>query len=140
MGQPPLKSVPAFAAFHVAPDSPQMETDFLRVVASLMAKSRHPLAGDILRVARANAVLPVSVEGFEDFPDRGLGGLVKLPEEQRPRAVVLGTREFIRECGLDIPGLLEAAARRWENESGSSILLGGWDAWVRGILKFHSTV
>src|SRR5690349_992825 len=127
----PDPAIPLFMAFQVAPDSHLLERDFLRCLASLMTLSSHALASDVLRVAQRNAVLPVSVEGFQEYPDRGFGGLIKLPEEPRPRPVLIGTREFIKESGLEIPALLEVAARRFESVPGAAILLGGWDGWVR---------
>ena len=129
-------SKPQFAAYHVLPDSPQMQRDFLEVLASLEAHSDHPLAADVLRAAQANGIVPVAVNGFQAFPGRGLGGLIQLPNENRPRAVILGSREFIVECGLQIPAILEVTARKWESDKDSLILLAGWDAWVRGVLKF----
>jgi len=125
-----------FDAYHVLPDSPQMQRDFLYVLASLAARSSDPKATDVLRVAKLNAILPVEVQGFQEFEARGFGGLATLPGEQRPRAVILGTREFIVECGLQIPDILEVSARQWEKTEGAQILLAGWDGWVRGVLKF----
>jgi cation transport ATPase len=125
-----------FDAYHVLPDSPQMQRDFLCVAASLMAKSSGPMAADVVRIARINTVLPMDVEGFQEYPERGFGGLIRLPDEARPRAVLMGTREFLKQCGLEIPAILEVTARQWENEKGRLILLAGWDAWVRGVLKF----
>src|SRR5271154_2622139 len=90
-----------FDAYHVLPDSPQMQKDFLYVIASLKAKSSEPTAADVVRIAKINGILPVEVEGFQEYPGRGLGGLVTLPNEQRPRAVIMGTREFIAQCGLE---------------------------------------
>src|SRR5688572_2741024 len=98
---------PTFAAYHVLPDSPLMQRNFLLALASLEAQSDHPLAHDVLRIAQLNGVTPVSVKGFQAFPSKGLGGLVFLPHEQRPRAIVVGSREFIAECGLQLPDLLE---------------------------------
>jgi cation transport ATPase len=125
-----------FDAYHVLPDSPQMQKDFLYMLASLMARSKEPTAADILRVAQLNGVVPVEVQGFQEFPGRGLGGLVQFPNEQRPRAVIMGARQFIEESGLQIPDILEVTARKWEKEKRSQILLAGWDAWVRGVIKF----
>ncbi len=125
-----------FDAYHVLPDSPQMQKDFLYVLASLEARSADPLAADVVRVAKLNHVLPVEVAGFQEYPGRGLGGLVKLPDEQRPRAVIMGTREFMDQCGLQIPAMLEVSARKWEKGKHTKIYLAGWDGWVRGVLKF----
>jgi cation transport ATPase len=125
-----------FDAYHVLPDSPQMQRDFLYVMASLAARAGSPLAADIVRVAKLNGILPVSVEGFQEFPEKGFGGLLQLPNEQRPRAVLSGTRYFVAESGLQMPAILEATAQQWERQSGTLILMAGWDAWVRGVLKF----
>ena len=125
-----------FDAYHVLPDSPQMQKDFLYMLASLEARSSDPKAADVLRIAKLNAILPVDVQGFQEFEGRGLGGLVTFPNEQRPRAVIMGTREFIAECGLQIPDILEVTARKWEKTKNTEILLAGWDGWVRGVLKF----
>ena len=125
-----------FDAYHVLPDSPQMQKDFLYVAASLMANSSEATAADVVRIAKLNAILLVEVEGFQEYPGRGLGGLVTLPNEQRPRAVLMGSREFLAQCGLEIPAILEVTCRKWESEKNSQIMLAGWDGLVRGVLKF----
>ena len=122
--------------YQVFPGSPQMENDFILAIASLGAQSNAFMTREVARVARANRILPASVQGFEESPDRGQGGWVQLPGEGRPRAVVVGTRAYIAECGLEIPAILETTVRQWELEGESVILLGGWDAWVRGVLRF----
>jgi cation transport ATPase len=132
------KSIPQLIAYHVLPDSPLMQQNFLMALASLEARSDHPLAMDVLRVAKINGIAPSSVEGFQAFAGKGLGGLVMLPHEQRPRAIILGSREFIAECGLQIPDILEVTARKWETEPDCVIALGGWDGWVRGVVKWQS--
>jgi cation transport ATPase len=126
-----------FEAYHVLPDSPQMQKDFLYMLASLGARSADPKMKEVLRIAQMNNILPVEVQGFQEFEDRGLGGLVTMPDEQRPRAVIMGSREFMAESGLQIPDILEVTARLWEKERESKILLAGWDGWVRGVLKFR---
>jgi cation transport ATPase len=130
------QDAPKLDAYHVLPDSPLMQRDFLLALASLEAHSEHPLAADVLRVARLNGILPVSVTGFQEFPGRGLGGLLQLPHEARPRAIVIGSREFLAECGLQIPDILEVTCRKWEKEVGATVALGGWDGWVRGVVKW----
>jgi len=125
-----------FDAYHVLPDSPQMQKDFLYVVASLLAKSTDPVGPDVVRIAKVNGILPVEVVGFQEYPDRGIGGLITLPDEHRPRAVLIGTPKFLEDCGLEIPAILEVTRRKWEAEKRSKIVLVGWDGWVRGVLKF----
>ena len=129
-----------FEAYHVVPDSPQMEKDVLYAAASLEAKSNGPTSEDLLRVAKINAILPVEVEGFEEFPVGGMGGLIQFPHEARPRAVLMGTRDLMQENGLEMPALLEVIVRTWENEKNTLVWLLGWDAWVRAVLKFAPTV
>jgi cation transport ATPase len=126
-------------AYHVLPDSPLMQQNFLVALASLEAQSKHPLAADVLRVAKINNVVPVSVSGFQEFPGRGLGGLLQMPHERRPRAVLLGSRAFLAESGFHIPDILEVTARKWEKEVNSVIALAGWDAWVRGVVQWKTT-
>jgi cation transport ATPase len=125
-----------FAAYHVLPDSPQMQKDFLYVVGSLMAKSTDPSGPEVVRIAKANGVLPLDVEAFQEYPGRGAGGLITFPDENRPRAVIMGTRQFLEQCGLEIPAILEVTCRKWGSEKESKVALVGWDAWVRGVLKF----
>lgn len=125
-----------FEVYQVCPDSRQLERDFLCVVASLEAHSDHPIATEVVQIARINNVLPVSVTGLECFPGKGLGGLVRLPSEHPPRATLLGSRELITQNGLQIPELLETTAKQWESEPNAVVVFGGWDGWVRGLLKF----
>jgi cation transport ATPase len=132
------QTTPKLDAYHVLPDSPLMQRDFLLALTSLEARSDHPLAADVLRIAQINGILPVSVTGFQSFPGRGLGGLMQLPHEARPRAIVIGSREFIAECGLQLPDILEVTFRLWEKEPGSIVALGGWDGWVRGVVKWFA--
>ena len=125
-----------FDSYHVLPDSPQMQKDFLYILASLYAKSSEAVAEDVVRVAKINNIVPVEVDGFQEYPERGLGGLVKLPDEQRPRAVLIGTRDFLGQCGLETPAILEVTVRKWQAMKNSVVVLAGWDGWVRGVLKF----
>jgi len=113
-----------------------MQKDFLYVIASLKARSSEPTAPDVVRIAKVNGILPVEVVGFQEYPGRGLGGLITFPDEQRPRAVLMGTREFLEQCGLQIPDILEVTCRKWGGEKDVLIVLAGWDGWVRGVLKF----
>ena len=131
-------AAPRLIAYHVLPDSPLMQRDFLMALASLEARSQHPLAQDVLRIAEINGIRPVSVTGFQEIPGRGLGGLVSLSHEQRPRAIVIGSRAFIAESGLQTPDILEATLKQWSLEPNVVIALGGWDGWVRGIIKWQA--
>ena len=74
------------------------------------------------------------VIAFKEFPDQGIGGAVEVSPGIY-RAVVIGKHEFLKQCGLQIPELLEVARRKWESE-GAVLEFGGWDGWIRGVLKF----
>lgn len=123
-------------AYHVLPDSVQMQRDFLYVLASLAVQSRLSNLEDVLAVAKRNGIGTGEVVGFQEFEGKGFGGLVTLPGENHPRAIISGTRAFLAESGLDIPAILEVTARQWEADKSVRILLLGWDGWVRGVLKF----
>ena len=116
-----------------------MQKDFLYVVASLKARSSDPTAANVVRIAQANGVLPLEVNAFQEYPGRGLGGLITFPDESRPRAVIMGTRQFLEQCGLEIPAILDVTSRQWESEKDRRVVLVGWEAWVRGVLRFELT-
>lgn len=125
-----------FAAFQTAPANPQMEKQFMTIANSLAALSSHPGKDSIQRVANTDQLPHCEVLGFQDFPGKGFGGAVRLPgEDGQARASLIGTRAFMKEAGLQLPDLLEVAARRWEAE-GAEVLMGGWDGYVRGLMKF----
>src|SRR5689334_4402855 len=92
----PMSAAPEAAyrleAYQVCPDSRQLEHDFLCMAASLEALSDDPLAAEIVQIARINNILPVSVTAFQRMPGQGLGGVLKLPSESQPRAMILGSR------------------------------------------------
>lgn len=125
-----------FAAFQTAPASHELEGDFLAILGTLGSQTAHPAGPEMRRIAHTNGHPVCPTIGFQDFPGRGFGGAVQLPGEAAPRAVLVGTREFMAEAGLQMPALLEVAARQWEAE-GALVLLGGWDGYVRGVLKFQ---
>ena len=35
-----------------------------------------------------------------------------------------------------MPDLLETTVQTWEAEPNILVILGGWDGWVRGVLRF----
>jgi cation transport ATPase len=125
-----------FQAFQVCPDSRQLERDFLCMLASLESRNLHPLATEIVQIARLNNILPVSVTGYQNFPGRGVGGMITLPSEHQPRAMLVGSQEFIEGNGLQVPELLKTTIQQWSSEPNILVVLGGWDGWVRGALRF----
>ncbi len=125
-----------FLALQTAPAGEKYEKDFLALAASLAAFSAHPAAADLRRVAKGAGVSDGPVVGFKDFPGKGFGGVVQLPGEEMPRAVLMGELDFLEECGLHIPALLEVARRRFSAD-GARALVGGWDGHVRGVMRFR---
>lgn len=123
-----------FSAFQAAPAGALYEEEFLYLVTSLESHSQHPVDRSVLEVAKKNNLPIYPVIGLREFPGKGIGGAVQVGAGAF-RAVVLGSRSFLKECGLEVPEILEVALRRWEKE-GALVALGGWDGWVRGILKF----
>jgi hypothetical protein len=127
-----------FVAYQVSPDSPQLANDFLCLMSSLAAKSPLPYSVELQKVAKNNNILPLSVSNFQTMEGRGIGGLITIPSEHHPRAVMMGTYDLLIQCGLKIPELLETTYRKWSSEPDMQILVGGWDQWVRGIIKFKT--
>lgn len=126
----------SFVALQTAPSGDKYEKDFLALAGSLAALSSHPASEDLRRVAKAEGVSDGPVTGFKDFPEKGFGGLVQLPAEEMPRAVLMGDLDFLEESGLQIPAILEVARRRFMDE-GHRVLVGGWDGHVRGVIRFR---
>jgi cation transport ATPase len=124
-----------FAALQTAPAGKKYEDDFLALAGSLAAFSTHPAAAAVRQLAKRDGMSDGPVTGFKDFPDRGFGGVVQLPGEEMPRAVLMGDLGFLEESGLQIPAILEVARRRF-SEDGHRVLVGGWDGYVRGVMRF----
>lgn len=123
-------------ALQTAPAGEQYERDFLALAGSLAALSAHPAAESVRRAAKAAGLADGPVAGFKDFPERGFGGLVQLPGEDMPRAVLIGELDFLAASGLQIPAILEVARRRF-SEDGRRALVGGWDGYVRGVMRLR---
>lgn len=125
-----------FVALQTAPAGEEYENDFLALAGSLAALSSHPASADIRKAAKTHGLASGSVIGFTDFPERGFGGLVQFSAEDMPRAVLMGELDLLEESGLDIPAVLEVARRRFA-EDGHRTLVGGWDGYVRGVMRFR---
>ena len=124
-----------FRGFQTWPASLDAQRDFLTIAASLAARSSHPCAQDVHRVALWNSQGTQLVAAFEDFGERGFGGAVKLPGDPTPRAALIGTADFLIESGQQIPEILSGVARSWEEE-GSPVFYCAWDGTVKAVLRF----
>ncbi|MCB9553396.1 MAG: heavy metal translocating P-type ATPase [Myxococcales bacterium] len=77
--------------------------DWLRLAAGLEAASEHPLAAAIVDGARARAMAPAAVEGFESVTGQGVRGRVE------GRAVALGNAALMAAVGAELAPLAERA-------------------------------
>lgn len=124
-----------FRGFQTWPMSFDTQRDFLAIAASLGARSIHPCAKDLHRVALWNSQGAQEVTGFQDFGEKGFGGLVQLPGESAPRAALIGSPSFLSESNQEIPEILKNAARSWEEE-GAPVFYCAWDGTARAVLRF----
>lgn len=124
-----------FRGFHTWPESIEAQKDFLTIAASLAARSSHPCAKDLHRVALWNSQGIQAVTGFQDFGENGFGGLVQLPGEPTPRVALIGTHNFLIESHQEIPEMLLRAARSWEEE-GAPVFYCAWDGTAKAALRF----
>lgn len=130
-----LTDVPClFTAFQAAPAGENYEMEFLQLTASVAEFSGDPFLKAVAAVAHRNHLPFLPVIGYQSFEGLGWGGAVEKGQGLY-RALVMGNHEFMRQCGLSSPETLETACRRWEAE-GALVVRGGWDGWVRGLLKF----
>ena len=124
-----------FAAFQAAPADQQMETAMLHIVRSLAELSSHPLAQEMIKVAKTNRIGVCPVFGFQEFRGSRFWRGRPAPRRRRRSRGVGRQAPFLEQAGLSVPNTLEVAARRWEKED-ALVLFAGWDGCVRGILKF----
>ncbi|HEX6940253.1 MAG TPA: heavy metal translocating P-type ATPase [Longimicrobiales bacterium] len=96
---------PAVTDVVLAPGAAWSGDAFLRVVASLEARSEHPLADAIVRHADARGIARADVEGFESVPGRGAVGVVD------GRAVAVGNEKLMADHAVPVAPLQEAAER-----------------------------
>jgi P-type Cu+ transporter len=117
-GKPRLSSV--------IPLGRHAEADVLRVAASLEQGSEHPLAAAILQGARARAIQPSAVEGFQSQAGKGIEGTV---EGRRAR---LGNAAMMRDASI----ATDASAARAEElrRDGQTVMILSIDGALAGLL------
>ena len=108
------------------------EARLLRLAASAERGSEHPLAEAIVAGARERDLVLAEADAFEALPGRGLSARVAGEE------ILVGTRAFLGERGVEIGALL-AVADRLEGEGKTAMLVaaGGKAA---GVLAVADTV
>jgi len=82
-----------------------LETELLRLAASLEATSEHPLADAIVRSAKERGLELGAIEGFASVTGRGVTGVVD------GRAVAIGNDKLMADYAVSVAPLEEAAAR-----------------------------
>jgi Cu+-exporting ATPase len=95
---------PAVTEVRMAPGSGLSEERLLSLVASLERVSEHPLAAAIVEHARARSLPLLPAEGFESVTGLGVAARVD------GAAVVVGNERLMRERGVDVSPLRDAAA------------------------------
>ncbi|MEH1057283.1 heavy metal translocating P-type ATPase [Micromonospora sp. CPCC 206171] len=109
------------------------EDEVLRLAAGVEADSEHPLARAIVAAA-AERGGPAPAAGFRSLPGRG----VRADIDGTPYAV--GGPALLREQGLELPGALESAARRWAGRGAAVLHLVRLPDTVLGLLALADEV
>lgn len=123
-----------FRGFRTDPETIDNQRDFLTVAASLAARSAHPGAPDLHRVALWNSRGAKDVAAFEEHGDAGFGGTLTL-EEGGPGPALVGTAALFAARGWKVPDPLGRVAAEWAGE-GAFVFFCGWGGAVRAALRF----
>jgi Cu+-exporting ATPase len=116
----------------VIPGSGGDEAHLLRVAASAERRSEHPLGEAIVAGARERGLALDEPTAFDGVPGGGVTARVAGEE------VLVGTRALLRERGIDVNGLLDAADRlEGEGKTAMLVAIGGKPA---GVLAVADTV
>ena len=99
MGRPELSEL------QLAQNSPVDEHELLGLVASVEARSEHPLAESLLAAAEKKNLVLQPVTDFLSEPGGGVRGVVE------GREVLVGQRSYLERAGVECAGLAESAAR-----------------------------
>jgi Cu+-exporting ATPase len=103
-----------------------LETDLLRLAASVERGSEHPLAQAILQGAAERGLTPTATSDFEAIPGKGVVGVVE------GRRVILGTPALLQERGTD-PTALQASLEEHRKQGRTAVLVA-LDGQLAGLL------
>jgi Cu+-exporting ATPase len=108
---------PEVTAISVLPDTGISNDELLRLAASLEQSSEHPLARAIVRKAKEQGIEPRQPSMFQAFS----GGGVKA--EVAKQAVLIGTKDFLRDQGVVAPTDSEAQLHAGADSAASVVFV-----------------
>jgi Cu+-exporting ATPase len=100
--------------------------DVLRLAASLERSSEHPLAAAIVAAAREKGLALAEAANFDAPAGKGVRGAVD------GRAVAIGTKEFLAECGVDLTSI--AAEAEPLRRDGATVIFAAIDGKAAGAI------
>jgi len=123
-GKPRLAKVQSVAPFS--------EDDVLRLAAGLERASEHPLAAAIVAGATARGLTIPGASSFASITGRGVAGTVE------GRSVLLGNTAFMRERGVVVGGIADAAAA--QRQAGQTVMFVVVDGVAAGTIAVADPV
>lgn len=123
-GKPELTDLEVVAGFD--------REEVLRLVASVEARSEHPIADAIVAAARAEGILRSSVSGFSAQPGFGVLGSVD------GVSVLVGADRAMTKAGIDVTGLASIASRL--GDQGKSPLYAAIDGKLAAVIAVSDPV
>src|SRR5437660_4897067 len=109
------------------------ENELLRIVASLEQRSKHPLAGAIVQVARERNLTIAEPELFESITGGGVVGRVQ------NRHVLIGTPRLLESKGIAGFESLKGEAEKLQND-GATVIFAAIDGKTAGILTVSDPI
>lgn len=108
--------------------------EFLSVIASLEYDSNHPLSKGILAYADAQKVQRFQSRNVINVPGKGMYGDIRIRDDWK--RVFIGSLEFLQGNNISLPDHLKNAAVSID----STIVCGGWDGEIKGIIGLSDTL
>jgi len=102
------------------------EAEVLRLIASVEARSEHPVSEAIGREAKDRGLSIAAVEDFEAVPGYGVIGIVE------SRKIAIGADRFMTRLGLDISSSAAEAAR--QSAEGKTVLYAAIDSRLAAVI------
>jgi heavy metal translocating P-type ATPase len=115
-GKPSVVEIVQKPDFSTELGSAKSGFSILQLAASVEIASEHPLAGAIVDAARERWLDLADFDAFAAMPGRGVQATVA------GRVVLIGSPRFLREQGVDLPGL-EADLERMQSEGKTAVAI-----------------